>query len=67
MINRVEPFPLIGGDLISSYHCKQIDIFKLDLLARNTTKQFDIFLSHDWPTGTLFLTEPSQSMEMRIV
>lgn len=52
MSNRIEPFPLASSDLIASYHCKQIDIFKLDLLARNTSEQLDVFLSHDWPTCT---------------
>lgn len=51
MHNRLETFPFVGGDTISSYHCKQIDIFKLELLARNSTEQFDVMLSHDWPTG----------------
>jgi lariat debranching enzyme len=53
MHNRLEPLPFVGSDTISSYHCKQIDIFKLDILAANTTNQFDIFLSHDWPTCTI--------------
>lgn len=51
MNNKLEIFPFVGSDTISSYHCKQIDIFKMELLAQNATEQFDVFLSHDWPTA----------------
>ena len=65
---RVERYPLRGHDKVTAYHTKQIDLFRLELLARITQMQkdqpqiygeaypsFDVFMSHDWPKGTLFV------------
>lgn len=54
----------MGKDRITAYHTKQVDLFRLELLARinQMSKEqpaeygagysnFDIFLSHDWPKG----------------
>jgi lariat debranching enzyme len=61
---RIERFPLRSKDRITAYHIKQVDIFRMELLARisimkkespeNFGKEdgnFDIMLSHDWPKG----------------
>lgn len=61
---RIERYPLKGKDRITAYHTKQVDLFRLELLARINLMQkqqpqvygesysnFDIFLSHDWPKG----------------
>jgi lariat debranching enzyme len=61
---RLERYPLRGKDRITAYHTKQVDLFRLELLARINLMQieqpeqygegyssFDIFMSHDWPKG----------------
>ena len=59
---KTERIPLYGKDRIVSYHLKQLETFRMELLSRicmmkiedptnygaNDTN-FDIFLSHDWP------------------
>lgn len=55
---------MMGKDRITAYHTKQVDLFRLELLARINLmlkeqpteygpgySNFDIFLSHDWPKG----------------
>lgn len=65
MNNKLEMLPLSGSDLITTYHCKQLEIFRMELLATNTNQPFDIFLSHDWPTGTPMLTEALPNSGMK--
>lgn len=59
---RTERIPLAGKAKISAYHIKQIEILRMELLARleimkqedpakygSDSHPFDIFLTHDWP------------------
>jgi hypothetical protein len=65
---RPEKIPLYGGAKISAYHVKQLEIYRLELMARinqmkkeepktygNNHKGFDIFLSHDWPKSKKYI------------
>lgn len=73
---KIERYPLRGKDRITAYHTKQLDLFRLELLARIGIMQreqpqqygqeyssFDIFLSHDWPKGKCGLIEKWRNTE----
>lgn len=49
---RFESMPLNNDTVKSVYHTRRLDIFRLQLLAKNAGDKdpIDIFMSHDWPS-----------------
>lgn len=48
---RFERMPLERESIKSVYHTRQLDVFRLQLLSKNSEQKspIDVFLSHDWP------------------
>lgn len=48
---RFERMPLDENSKRSIYHCRRLDVFRLQLLSKKAIKDnpIDVFLSHDWP------------------